>query len=146
MTVAPPLAFQFEIFDVGFLSDVSRFIDQGPLNPETDRVRINFCLGYGGLPATPRHLGLIADEGQRQFPNALWGAVTPAVNHFAFAASGAALGADVSRTGFEDTTQLPNGETAGANARRVEALVKIIRNSGRDIASPDEARRMLKIE
>ncbi len=49
------------------------------------------------------------------------------------------------RTGFEDSIHLPNGDVAGTNARLVEALVKIVRTLGREIASPAEAREILSL-
>ena len=55
------------------------------------------------------------------------------------------LGGNV-RTGFEDTFYLPNGEKAKKNAELVESLVKIIREVGKEPASPDEAREILGIK
>ena len=57
----------------------------------------------------------------------------------------AALGADVLRTGFEDTVHLPNGELSPTNAGLVEALVGIVRSVGREVASPTEARAVLNL-
>jgi 3-keto-5-aminohexanoate cleavage enzyme len=58
----------------------------------------------------------------------------------------AATGADAARTGFEDTIHLPNGDVAPTNADLVEALVRIVRGVGREVASPAEARCMLNLE
>ena len=54
------------------------------------------------------------------------------------------LGGNV-RTGLEDTFYLPNGERASDNAQLVEALVKIVREVGKEVASPSEAREILGI-
>jgi uncharacterized protein (DUF849 family) len=54
------------------------------------------------------------------------------------------LGGNV-RTGLEDTLYLPNGDRAHDNGSLVESLVKIIREVGKEPASPDEARRILGI-
>jgi uncharacterized protein (DUF849 family) len=49
------------------------------------------------------------------------------------------------RTGLEDTFYLPNGERASDNAQLVEALVEIVHEVGKEVASPSEAREILGI-
>ena len=44
------------------------------------------------------------------------------------------------RTGVEDTFYLPNGEKTSGNGQLIENLVRIARECGREIASPDETR------
>lgn len=140
MSRKPNMAFQFEIFDVGFLMNVERLVTDGTLDRRNQRFWLNYVLGFGGLSPSARHLSIIYGEGERLFPNVSWGTLAPGPEHFNISALGSALGADVLRTGFEDTIHLPNGEIAGCNARLVEALVKIVQATGREIASPDEAR------
>ena len=53
-----------------------------------------------------------------------------------------ALGGHV-RVGYEDNPYIAPGEFAKNNAVLVERMVGIARGLGRDIASPDEARRIL---
>jgi 3-keto-5-aminohexanoate cleavage enzyme len=50
-----------------------------------------------------------------------------------------AMGGHV-RVGWEDNPYLPNGEIARHNAELVEAIVRLARGMGREIATPDEAR------
>jgi len=47
------------------------------------------------------------------------------------------------RTGLEDTFYLPNGEKARNNGELVDALAKIAKEEGREIASPAEAREIM---
>jgi uncharacterized protein (DUF849 family) len=54
------------------------------------------------------------------------------------------LGGNV-RTGLEDTFYLPNGEKAESNGQLIEELAKIVREGGRDIASPSETREILAL-
>ncbi len=49
------------------------------------------------------------------------------------------------RTGLEDTFYLPNGARAENNAELIAALATCARNAGRDIASPEDARKILKL-
>ena len=55
-----------------------------------------------------------------------------------------ALGGNV-RTGLEDNVWYRKGELAKSNAQLVERVVRIIHDSGNEVATPDEAREMLGI-
>jgi uncharacterized protein (DUF849 family) len=54
------------------------------------------------------------------------------------------LGGNV-RTGLEDTFYLPDGTRATDNGQLVEALVNIVREVGREVASTSEAREILGV-
>ena len=54
----------------------------------------------------------------------------------------AELGGNV-RTGLEDTFYLPDGERAQNNGQLVSALVKIVEEVGRNVASASETREIL---
>ena len=49
------------------------------------------------------------------------------------------------RTGLEDTFYLPDGSKARGNGELIEAIVKLAREAGREIASPAETRELLSI-
>jgi 3-keto-5-aminohexanoate cleavage enzyme len=49
------------------------------------------------------------------------------------------------RIGMEDNPFIAPGEYARSNAELVDKIVRIARDLGREIASPDEARAMAKI-
>ena len=50
------------------------------------------------------------------------------------------------RVGWEDNPYLKDGTLAETNARLVEKIVRIARELGREIASPEEARRIIGLE
>ena len=50
------------------------------------------------------------------------------------------LGIDIVRLGFEDNIYLPNGKPAQHNYQLVEAMAKIARDLGREVATVEEAR------
>jgi uncharacterized protein (DUF849 family) len=56
----------------------------------------------------------------------------------------ARLGGDL-RTGLEDTFYLPDGTKATTNGQLIDALARVAREAGREVASPAEARRILGI-
>ena len=49
------------------------------------------------------------------------------------------------RTGVEDTFYLPTGEKTNGNGQLIDALVRVAREAGREIASPSEARALIGI-
>jgi 3-keto-5-aminohexanoate cleavage enzyme len=56
----------------------------------------------------------------------------------------ASMGGNV-RVGFEDNFYLPWGQMAASNGDLVEAAAQIVALEGREIAAPDEARRLLAL-
>jgi 3-keto-5-aminohexanoate cleavage enzyme len=50
------------------------------------------------------------------------------------------------RVGFEDNVYYNRGELAISNAQMVERVVRIIRELGMEVATPDEARQILKLK
>jgi uncharacterized protein (DUF849 family) len=49
------------------------------------------------------------------------------------------------RTGLEDTFYLPNGQRASGNGALVTELALCAQRAGRSVASPQEARTLLKL-
>jgi uncharacterized protein (DUF849 family) len=49
------------------------------------------------------------------------------------------------RTGLEDTFYLPDGSRAKSNGELIEAMAKMAREVGRTVASPAEARKILRL-
>jgi uncharacterized protein (DUF849 family) len=50
------------------------------------------------------------------------------------------------RTGLEDTFYLPDGSKATSKGQLIDAIVRIARDAGREIASPAEARGILRVQ
>jgi len=129
---------EFECFDTGIVRSVGLFKRNGMFEGDP---HISCVMGVAsGMPAKPEWLPLLLNEmvegthyqviavGREE----IWGLHRKCVE----------LGGNV-RTGLEDTFYLPNGAKAGNNGVLVEALAGIVREVGRDIASPSEAREIL---
>ena len=58
------------------------------------------------------------------------------------AAAGIIMGGNV-RVGFEDNVYLGKGHKAASNGELVEKVVRLAKELGREIATPDEARAIL---
>ena len=138
--------FQFEIFDFGFLYNVKRLVEEGYMNLANNNYWFNFCLGYGGSPATPRFLANLVNEMQGMFEGRPWGVTAEEVAHYPMARSAVNMGENIRRTGYEDCVLLPDGSSPRSNAELVAEMVKIIQSSGREVASVDEARAFLGLQ
>jgi uncharacterized protein (DUF849 family) len=129
---------EFECFDLGIVRSVEMYRRAGLTRR---RPTYNFVMGVAsGMPADPELLPILL----RAIPEAAPWQVTAIGReeiwplHRAAAERGGHL-----RTGLEDTFYLPDGGRAPGNGALVEALAKIARAAGRDIASPEEARTLL---
>lgn len=124
-----------EAFDTGIVRSIGLFKEVGLLR---DPVHVSFVMGVAsGMPAKASWLPLLIEE-------------LPAGAHFQTIVIGRAevwdvhrraaeLGGNV-RTGLEDTFYLPDGTKTDSNGPLVEALVRIVQETGREPATPAETR------
>lgn len=77
-------------------------------------------------------------------PSALFGAMAIGPAQHPCTMASLLLGGNV-RVGFEDNIYYRRGELAKSNAQLVERIVRVARDLGYDIATPDEAREILGI-
>lgn len=128
---------EFECFDVGIVRSVNLYVENGMAkHPD-----YNFVMGVNsGMPADPELLPLLVKYKLEGCP---WQVTAIGREEiWPLHRKTAELGGNL-RTGLEDTFYLPNGEKATSNAQLVDALVAVARESGREIASPSEARAMM---
>ena len=128
---------EFECFDVGIVRSVGLYVKAGM----TRRPHYNFVMGVAsGMPADPDLLPLLL---RYREPNAPWQVTAIGRSEiWPLHRRAAELGGHV-RTGLEDTFYLPDGTRAPGNGALVEALVSLVHETGRQVASPDEARAIL---
>jgi uncharacterized protein (DUF849 family) len=128
---------EFECFDVGIVRSVDMYADVGMAKvPE-----YNFVMGVeSGMPADPELLPLLVKYKREGSP---WQVTAIGRQEiWALHRRTAELGGHL-RTGVEDTFYMPNGERARGNGDLIGALVSMARETGREIASPAEAREIL---
>jgi uncharacterized protein (DUF849 family) len=137
------IRFEFECYDVGHLYTLAHFADRGLVRPPFLVQTIFGVLGGIGADLDNfRHMATIADR--------LFGAdhqlscFAAGKNQMRFATAAAIAGAHV-RVGLEDSLYLERGRLATSNAEQVEKAVRILRELGREIATPAEARAMLRL-
>lgn len=130
---------EFECFDVGIVRCVNMYIENGM----APAAHYNFVMGVAsGMPVDARLLELLLDYKREGDPwqTTLIGREEIWPVHQRTAELGGML-----RTGLEDTFYLPSGERATGNGQLIDALADCARKAGRDIASPDEARKIMKL-
>jgi 3-keto-5-aminohexanoate cleavage enzyme len=133
---------EFECFDTGIVRSVTLYKANKMFGGDP---HLSFVMGVeSGMPANPDLLPILKEELPQ---NAHWQVIATGPGRekiWNLHRRCLELGGNV-RTGLEDTFYLPNGERAQNNAQLVEALVKIVCEVGKEVASPSEARKTLGI-
>lgn len=129
---------EIEVFDKGMVDYAIRFSKEGYI---LEPMHFNFVLGVQ-MAATARDLAFMVDS----IPAGSTWTVTGIGRHeMPMAAIGIAMGGHV-RVGFEDNVYLERGVLAKSNGELVEKVVRLAKELGREIATPDEAREILGIK
>lgn len=124
-----------ECFDTGIVRSVGMFKEVGIVR---DPVHVSFVMGVAsGMPANPAWLPLLIAELPEgaHFQTIAIGRQEVWALHRATAEQGGHV-----RTGLEDTFYLPDGSRADSNGQLTEALVAVVREAGREPATPAQAR------
>ena len=132
---------EFECFEMGHLDTVLNMVRKGQLPGRP--MQINIVLGVPGCtPATIPNLCWIVNA----IPgDATWTATGVGKSEFPMAAAAIVMGGHV-RVGFEDNLYISKGVLAKSNGELVEKVVRIAKELGREIATPEEARKILGLK
>jgi 3-keto-5-aminohexanoate cleavage enzyme len=130
---------EIEVFERGMIQNALNLLKKGLLKTP---IHFDFVLGVpGACPGTPEDLlhmvKLIP-------PDSTWTVAGIGRAETPLAVMAIILGGHV-RVGFEDNIYYSKGVLAETNAQLVERVVRISKELGREVASPDEARKILNI-
>lgn len=129
---------EIEVFDKGMVDLAVKYHKQGHISAP---MHFDFVLGVQ-MGATVRDLSFMADS----IPaGSTWTVAGIGKGEFPMAAAAIVMGGHV-RVGFEDNVFISKGVVANSNGELVEKVVRIAKELGREIATPDEARIMLGIK
>lgn len=130
---------EIEVFDKGMIDTSLRLLKDGFL---LQPLHYNFVFGVqGGISATVRDFSFMKES----IPQGSTYTVTGVSRYqFPMVAISAVEGGNV-RVGFEDNIYLERGRKAVSNGELVAKAVRISREVGREIATPDEARKILNL-
>jgi uncharacterized protein (DUF849 family) len=136
--------FECECYDVGHLYTLAHYLDRKMLEPPLFVQTIFGILGgIGPHPEDLMHMRRTAD---RLFGNDYqWSILAAGRHQMTLATIGASMGGNV-RVGLEDSIYLGPGTLAKSNAEQVTKIKRILSELSLDIATPAEARAMLKLK
>ncbi|NLW23229.1 MAG: 3-keto-5-aminohexanoate cleavage protein [Tissierellia bacterium] len=129
---------EIEVFDKGMVDYAIKYAKEGYI---LEPMHFNFVLGIQ-MAATARDLAFMVDSIP---PGSTWTVTGIGRHEMPMAALGIVMGGHV-RVGFEDNVYLEKGVLAKSNGELVEKVVRIAKELGRPIATPDEAREILGLK
>jgi uncharacterized protein (DUF849 family) len=136
--------FEFECYDVSHLYTLAHFLDRKLLSPPLF-VQTIFGL-LGGIGPDPEDLLHMRRTCERLFGDAfIWSILAAGKHQMALCTMGAIMGGNV-RVGLEDSLYIGKGQMAKSNAEQVAKIRRILAELSLEIASPDEARDLLKLK
>jgi 3-keto-5-aminohexanoate cleavage enzyme len=128
------------IFEAGMIANSVALTEAGWIEPP---MLFSFVLGQAGaMPATPKNLLFLSESIP---PGSLWAVAGHGGCDLEMSVLAMCMGGHA-RAGFEDNPYYRPGERATSNAQLIERLVRIARDLGREVATPDEARAMLGLQ
>ncbi|QCX33303.1 3-keto-5-aminohexanoate cleavage protein [Caloramator sp. E03] len=131
---------EIEIFDAGMVYNALYYLKKGVLKAP---LHFQFVLGApGGMAATVENLVFLKNlipEGST------WSALGIGKNHLPILYATLALGGNV-RVGMEDNIYYAPKQLAKSNVEFVERTKRIVKEMGKELATPDEARAILGLK
>jgi uncharacterized protein (DUF849 family) len=136
--------FEFECYDVGHLYTLAHFLDRKLVKPPLFVQTIFGILG--GIGADPENLAHMKRIGDKLFGDQYaWSVLAAGRHQLPFVTMAAVMGGNV-RVGLEDSIYVGKGQLAKSNADQVRRIRTILENLSLEIASPTEARDILKLK
>ena len=132
---------EMEVYNPSMFGEVEHLVEKGLL---AQPYYVNLVMGVGGMggyPGTPRNLVTMVGHLPMgaAFNVSGIGRCQLSMNTMAILMGGHA------RVGLEDNVNYRRGEPAKSSAQFVERIVRLARELGREVATPDEARAILKL-
>lgn len=136
--------FECECYDIGHLYTAAHFLDRKLIKPP---VFIQSVFGIrGGIGPHAEDVMHMKRTADRLFGDAYyWSVLGAGRNQMFIATMSAVMGGNV-RVGLEDSLWLGPGTLATSNAEQVGKIRRILEELGLQIATPTEARQMLKLK
>lgn len=134
---------ELEIYDVGHITNLKQIMDEGFLKKP---IYLQFVLGIlGGIQATVGNLIHLVNTAWQTFGDFQWSVCAAGRHSFPMGVVNMVMGGNM-RVGLEDNLYLGKGELAKSNAELVEKAIRFAGELGLEVATPDEARQMLKLK
>ena len=136
--------FEFECYDTSHLYNLAHFLDRGLV---TGPLFVQTCFGIlGGIGSHPDDIMHMKRTADRLFGDQYeWSVLGAGARQMSIVAMAASMGGNV-RVGLEDSLWAGPGRLAETNAEQVRNARQIIEAMGLNVATPDEARAILKLK
>jgi uncharacterized protein (DUF849 family) len=136
--------FEFECYDVGHLYNLAHMLDRKVVEPPLFTQTIFGILG--GIGAEYRNMMFMKETADRLFGDAyVWSVLAAGRHQMPFVTMAGMMGGNV-RVGLEDSLWIGKGKAATSNAEQVSKIRRILEDLSLEIATPAEARAMLKLK
>ncbi|MCR4433011.1 MAG: 3-keto-5-aminohexanoate cleavage protein [Coprothermobacterota bacterium] len=130
---------EIEVFEAGMINNALQLVKKGLVQPP---LHFDFVMGVpGGITGNIRDLVYLVESIP---PGSTWSVAGIGRFELPLAVAALIMGGHV-RVGFEDNIFYSRGVLAQSNAQLVERVVRIARELGREVATPDEARKILNL-
>ena len=134
---------EFEIYDSGMVNNIAFMIEAGYVKKP---VYIQFVMGVlGGITPSSENLLFLVDYAKKLIGDFEFSVCVAGRAQFPICTQSLLLGGNC-RVGLEDNLYLDRGKMAKSNAEQVAKMVRIARELGIDPATPDEARKILRLK
>ena len=134
---------EIEAFDPGMIYNAQYYLKKGVLKAP---LHFQFCMGCAnGIAGTMKNLVFMKETMESACPGSTWSCF--GVGHCALEMTygAVAMGGHI-RVGMEDNVMYAKGQLADSNVQFVERVVRVAKEFGREIATPDEAREILSLK
>ncbi|KPA16368.1 protein containing DUF849, prokaryotic [Candidatus Magnetomorum sp. HK-1] len=135
---------ELEIYDVGHLYNLDHLVCEGLISPP---FHLQFVMGVlGGIRGNPEDLTFLHTKAKVLFgkDNFTWSVIGVGAQEINLSTMAIHMGGHV-RVGLEDNIYIKKGVLAKSNADLVKKIVDLSSMLNRDLASPDDARKILRI-
>ncbi len=136
---------ELEIYDVGHLYNLDHLVTEGLMQPP---MHMQFVMGVlGAIRGTPEDLTYLVTKAKTLFgsENFTWSVIGVGAAEINLSTMAIHMGGHV-RVGLEDNIFIKRGVLAKSNAELVEKVVTLADLLHRDVATPSEARSILKLK
>jgi 3-keto-5-aminohexanoate cleavage enzyme len=131
---------EIEVFDVGMINNALQLVKKGLLE---EPLHFDFVMGVpGGIPGSLKNLLHLSES----IPSgSTWTVAGMGRFELPLGTAAIIMGGHV-RVGFEDNIYYDKGVLAQSNAQLVERIVKVAKIHSRPVATPEEARTILRLK
>ena len=109
-------------------------------------LHFQFCMGCAnGIPGNMKNLIFMKETMESLCPGSTWSCFGVGHSALEMLYGAVALGGHI-RVGMEDNVMYSKGVLVERNSQFVERAVRVIKEYGREVATPDEAREILSLK